>query len=45
MGRQLSPRYSILQYWSAEALFWQLSIDHNVDVQNQVAGSHTSKKL
>ena len=23
-------------------LFWQLSIDHNMDVQYQVAGSHTS---
>ena len=34
---------TVLQYWSVDTLFWQLSIDHNMmDVQNQVAGPHTS---
>ena len=34
---------TVLQYWSADTLFWQLSIDHNMmNVQNQVAASHTS---
>ena len=28
MGRHLSP-----SDWSADTLFWQLSIDHNIDVQ------------
>ena len=32
MGRDLSPRYLQI-YWSADTLFWQLSIDHNIDVQ------------
>ena len=30
-------------YWSADTLFWELSIDHNMDVQYQVVGSHISK--
>ena len=25
-----------MQHWSADTLFWQLSIDHNMDVQYQV---------
>ena len=29
-------------YWLADALFWQLSIDHSIDVQYQVAGSHVT---
>ena len=29
-------------YWSADILFWQLSIDHDMDVHYQVAGSHFS---
>ena len=29
-------------YWSADTLFWQLSIDQIMDVQYQVAGCHTS---
>ena len=33
MGRHLSPRYG-QWYWSADTLFWQLSIDHNNDVQS-----------
>ena len=24
-----------LWYWSAVILYWQVSIDHNIDVQNQ----------
>ena len=32
-------------YWSADILFWQLSIDHNMDVQYQVAGPHSSWKV
>ena len=32
-------------HWSTDILFWQLSIDHNMDVQYQVAGSHTSWKV
>ena len=31
MGRHLSPRYA--QVIPADTLFWQLSIDHNIDVQ------------
>ena len=31
---------TVMWYWSADTLFWQLSIDHNIDVQYQVAGSH-----
>ena len=30
-------------YWSADTLFWELSIDHNMDVQYQVVGPHISK--
>ena len=30
-------------YWSADTLFWELSIDHNMDVQYQVVGSDISK--
>ena len=26
-------RDTVRRYWSADTLFWQLSIDHNVDVQ------------
>ena len=29
-------------YWLADALFWQLSIDHSSDVQYQVEGSHVT---
>ena len=32
MGRQLSPRYGQV-ILVRDALFWQLSIDHNIDVQ------------
>ena len=32
MGRHLSLRYGQV-YWSADTRFWQLSIDHNIDVQ------------
>ena len=32
----------VMWYWSADTLFLQLSIDHNMDVQYQVAGSHTN---
>ena len=28
-------RDTVKWYWSADTLFWQLSIDHNIDVQNQ----------
>ena len=30
-------------YRSADTLFWQLTIDHNIYVQYQVAGSHTTE--
>ena len=30
-------RDTVKWYWSADTLFWQLSIDHNMDVQYQVA--------
>ena len=33
MGQHLSPRFD-QKYYSADTLFRQLSIDHNVDVQN-----------
>ena len=36
------PRDTVSRYWSAETLFWQLSINQNMGVQYQVAGSHTS---
>ena len=29
-------------YWSVDTLFWQLSIDLNMDVQYQDEGSHTT---
>ena len=32
----------VIRYWSAETLFWQLSINQNMGVQYQVAGSHIS---
>ena len=32
MGRHLS-RATVRWYWSVDALFWQLSIDHNIDEQ------------
>ena len=32
MGRHLSPRYGQVTLVS-DILFWQLSIDHNIDVQ------------
>ena len=35
-------RDKIMWYWSADTLFWQLSIDHNMDVQYQVSGSDSS---
>ena len=31
MGRHLSG--TVRWYWSADILFWQLSIDHKIDVQ------------
>ena len=27
-------RNTVRRYWSADTLFWQLSIDHNIDVQS-----------
>ena len=30
-------RDMVMWYWTADALLWQLSIDHNLDVQYQVA--------
>ena len=32
----------VIRYWSAETLFWQLSINQNMGVQYQVARSHIS---
>ena len=39
-GKNTRPRWvdtwacaTVRWYWSADALFWQLSIDHNIDVQ------------
>ena len=37
-------RNTVRRYWSAETLFWQLSINQNMDVQYQVAGSQISKE-
>ena len=34
--------YSVVSHWSADTQFWQLSVDHNMDVDYQVAG-HTSR--
>ena len=31
-----SPRYSQRWHWSADTPFWQLSIDHNMDVHKDV---------
>ena len=36
---------TVMWYWSADNLFWQLLIDHNLNVQYQVAGKHTSYKV
>ena len=44
MGRHLSPRYG-KWYWSADTLFWQLSIDHNIDIQCVHYQSSCSPKL
>ena len=33
---------TVMWYWSAHTLFWQLSIHYNLDVSYQVAGSLTS---
>ena len=41
VGRYLSL-HTVSRYWSAETLFWQLSINQNMGVQYQVADSHTS---
>ena len=35
-------RDTVSRYWSAETVFWQLSINQNIGVQYQVVGSHTS---
>ena len=35
----------IMWYWSDDTLFGQLSIDHNMYVQYQIAGSHTCQKV
>ena len=34
MGRHTRARDMVRWYWSANTLFWQLSIDHNIDVQS-----------
>ena len=39
--RQLNELYTwahatVMWYWSADSLFWQLSIGHNMDVHYQV---------
>ena len=44
MGRNLVCD-TVMCHWSTDILFWQLSIDHNMDVQYQVTGSHTSWKV
>ena len=36
------PRDLAMWFRSADTIFWQLSVDHNMDVQDQVVGSHTS---
>ena len=33
-------RYTVKWYWSADTLFWQLSIDHNIVVQYVCTGAH-----
>ena len=44
MGRYLTCD-TVRRYWSADLLFWrQLSIDQNMDVQYQVAGSQINQK-
>ena len=42
MGRPLS-RIMVMWYWSADTLFWQLSIDGNMQVQHQVPGSRSNQ--
>lgn len=44
MGRPLS-RIMVMWYWLADTLFWQLSIDDNMQVQYQVSGSHSNQKV
>ena len=44
MGPHLSP-HTVKQYWSAGTLFWQLSIDQNIDVQYVCIISLTSKSM
>ena len=36
MSRYTGAHYKVMQHWSANTLFWQLSTDHNMDVQYQV---------
>ena len=33
----LTPEPTIRWYWSADTFFWQLSMDHNVEVYHQVS--------
>ena len=34
MGLKLEPAYKVIWYWSADTLFWQLSLDYNTNVQH-----------
>ena len=38
-------RDTVIWYWSADTQFWQLSIDHNMDVQYQVVGRLQGPKI
>ena len=38
-GLTPEPVIQVSVYWSEDTLLWQLSIDHNMNVQYQVAGS------
>ena len=35
MSSTLEPNDMVMWYWSADALFWQLSIDHEMDLQHE----------
>ena len=37
-------RVTVKWYWSADSLIWQLSIDHNMAVQYQVAAPALARK-
>ena len=38
-------RDNVKWYWSADTLFWQLAIDHNIDVQYVLSNKLESMRL